>query len=367
MKELLIQIETLHDFIEECNENGSICLIEKDIILQDIRNLYTSAKKIVLDTDYNSDLDDDFDNSGIVLYNSHDNEKAPESEVIDNNLEEGECYGDTAIIDTQEATEEEVAEEEEEESIEEEEESIEEEEEKITEEEEFIGEEEEEETTEEEEEKEEEEETIEEEIEEEIEEAIEEEETEESIEEDEVVEVDITEVEVVVDIDEEQIEEEEETTEPEQIEVEEIVVVEVIVAEEPIEVVVEEDEAEEPIEVVEEEEEEEEEVVVIIEDTKEERVILYKVDDDVIFYEDPEGGFRKQYINIEEDITDDLKENILESMCGGDIELYKKSITDLNQMDNPDTAIFYIQDNFPTAQNCDAAAQLANIIYDKFN
>ncbi len=66
-------------------------------------------------------------------------------------------------------------------------------------------------------------------------------------------------------------------------------------------------------------------------------------------------------------ISPQLKLDITAQMCGGDEELCEKLISDIDKMDAPDIAIFYIQDNFPHAQNCSATATLAEIIYEKFN
>ncbi len=97
MKDLLIKAEALHDFIEERSEKGSICLIDKDIILQGIRNLYVAANRIIVDDNFDSDIDDDiigddvnddFDNGGVIIYDSHADENDSDSTETDSDSTE---------------------------------------------------------------------------------------------------------------------------------------------------------------------------------------------------------------------------------------------------------------------------------------
>ncbi|MFI3321724.1 MAG: hypothetical protein R3Y50_04295 [Rikenellaceae bacterium] len=46
VKEILCNIEDLHDFMLRCADSGSMSLIEKDIILQDLRSIYVACSKI---------------------------------------------------------------------------------------------------------------------------------------------------------------------------------------------------------------------------------------------------------------------------------------------------------------------------------
>ncbi|MFI3315453.1 MAG: hypothetical protein R3Y04_07290 [Rikenellaceae bacterium] len=47
--DILIKLENLHDFIEECSESSEITLIEKDVILQSLRDIYLKARMIDVD------------------------------------------------------------------------------------------------------------------------------------------------------------------------------------------------------------------------------------------------------------------------------------------------------------------------------
>lgn len=66
--DLLLKIEKLHEFIDDCVTNDSLSLIDKDIILQNLRDIYLDATKMSI-SDLDSDYDD-FENENIVLFDS---------------------------------------------------------------------------------------------------------------------------------------------------------------------------------------------------------------------------------------------------------------------------------------------------------
>lgn len=67
--DLLLKIEKLHEFVDDCVSSGSLSLIDKDIILQNIRDIYVDASRIDLG-DFDDNFDDDFENENIILFDS---------------------------------------------------------------------------------------------------------------------------------------------------------------------------------------------------------------------------------------------------------------------------------------------------------
>lgn len=92
VKDILTRIENLHDFIEESiNDEVGLTLIDKDVILQNLREIYLLSRKIEIADAFDDNLDNQSneDAAAVVLFDSHsDSEPQPtfDKEVDDDSL-----------------------------------------------------------------------------------------------------------------------------------------------------------------------------------------------------------------------------------------------------------------------------------------
>ncbi|MEG1935608.1 MAG: hypothetical protein RR141_06400 [Rikenellaceae bacterium] len=100
--DILLKIEKMHEFVEDCASNGSLSLIDKDIILQNLRDIYLDMSSVNVG-DLDSDFEDDFENENIVLFDSKNSLKQIENideNTVSNDPEvENVIVGEPAIVE----------------------------------------------------------------------------------------------------------------------------------------------------------------------------------------------------------------------------------------------------------------------------
>ncbi|MEG1649995.1 MAG: hypothetical protein RR277_08910, partial [Rikenellaceae bacterium] len=93
--DILLKIEKMHEFVEDCASNGSLSLIDKDIILQNLRDIYLDMSSVNVG-DLDSDFEDDFENENIVLFDSKNSLKQIEN--IDENRVSNDAEIENVIV-----------------------------------------------------------------------------------------------------------------------------------------------------------------------------------------------------------------------------------------------------------------------------